>query len=394
MVTQTPRQAVYDVIVVGARVAGAATALLLARAGRRVLVLDRARRGSDTLSTHALMRPGVLQLDRWGLLDEVEAQGTPAVHRVVFHYGDAPVTVEVTDALYAPRRTVLDPILVAAASEAGAEFRFGVNVRGVLRDETGGVLGVRVHDENRDRLDLRARVTVGADGRRSQIAREVGATTTHRGTAASAFLFGYWSGVETAGYEWCYRPGTAAGLIPTNDGQVCVFAGTPSRRFTEELRDDPPGSMHRVLDETTPAVAERVVAGQRTGPVRCHPGLSGWLRQPWGPGWALVGDAGYFKDPLTAHGMTDALRDAELVARAIHRTLDDPTATCEAGAEYEEVRNRLSLPFFEVTNAIAGFAWDLAEVQGLHLAMSDAMKREHAAVAALDGFPFLSTLPA
>ncbi|MFW6010009.1 MAG: NAD(P)/FAD-dependent oxidoreductase [Actinomycetota bacterium] len=375
----------YEVLIVGARVAGAATALLLARAGHRVLVVDRARRGSDTLSTHALMRPAVHQLRRWGLLDRLVEQGTPPQQRVVFHYGDDQVPVEVAEPLYAPRRTVLDPLLVAAAEEAGAEFRFGVSVEGVLRDGDGQVAGVRLRDERRRQVDLPARVTVGADGRRSRVAREVDAPVTHRGTTASAFLLGYWSGVEAVGYEWCYRPGSAAGVIPTNDGQVCVFAGVPSGQLTEALQDGAEVAMQRILTATTPAVAERIAAGRRQGPVRCYPGVAGWLRRPWGPGWALVGDAGYFKDPLTAHGMTDALRDAELVALAVHRTLEDPGAEAEAGADYQAVRDRLSLRFFEVTNAIAGFGWDLSEVQSLHLAMSEAMKHEYAVMAASEG---------
>lgn len=375
----------YEVVIVGARVAGAATALLLARAGHRVLVVDRARRGSDTLSTHALMRPGVHQLERWGLLERLIERGTPPQQRVVFHYGDEQVPIEVADALYAPRRTVLDPLLVAAAEEAGAEVRFGASVQDVLRDGTGRVVGVRLRDERRRQVDVHARVTVGADGRRSRVAREVDAPVTHRGTTASAFLLGYWSQVEALGYEWCYRPGSAAGVIPTDDGLVCVFGGIPSGRLTEVLADGAQVGMQRILRATTPAVAERVGAGRRVGPVRCYPGMPGWLRRPWGPGWALVGDAGYFKDPLTAHGMTDALRDADLAARAIHRGLEDPHVEAEAGADYEAVRDRLSLRFFEVTNAIAGFGWDLSEVQSLHLAMSEAMKHEYAALAALDG---------
>ena len=133
----------WDVIIIGGRVAGASTALLLARAGLRVLVVERARRGSDTLSTHALMRGGVLQLHRWGLLDRVAATGAPPIRRVTLHYGhdSMPVTLKPyagVDALYAPRRTVLDALLVAAAEEAGASFRFGLVMTDVARDRAGG----------------------------------------------------------------------------------------------------------------------------------------------------------------------------------------------------------------------------------------------------------------
>jgi flavin-dependent dehydrogenase len=191
----------YDVIIVGGRVAGAGTALLLARAGYRVLVVDRCRRGSDTLSTHALMRPAVLQLQRWGLLDAV-ADVTPAQERVVFHYGDDRVTLEVSRPLYAPRRTVLDPIIAAAAERAGATLWYGVDVRGLRRDGTGRVIGVRLRDGDGRIVDLRAPVTVGADGRRSLVARDAGATVTRAGSGVGASVYGYWTGIDAAGFEW------------------------------------------------------------------------------------------------------------------------------------------------------------------------------------------------
>lgn len=372
----------YDVIIVGARVAGAATALSLARAGHRVLVLDRARRGSDTLSTHALMRPAVLQLERWGLLDDVVAAGTPGQDRVVFHYGDRRVSIDTSVTLYAPRRTVLDPIIVAAAERAGATFRFGVDVRQVLQDERGQVLGVRIRDEDGDLEELRARFTVGADGRRSTVADQLCPTVTRAGTATSAFAYGYWTGVQADGYEWCYRPGSSAGLIPTGGGRTCVFVGVPPRRLTADVRRDLDESLARMLAETSPSVAERVAQGERVGPVRGFAGLLGWLRRPWGPGWALVGDAGYFKDPTTAHGITDALRDAALLASALDQVLTGTVAPSAALGDYERVRDELSLPFFELTDAIASFDWTLDEVQRFHLRMSEVMQRE---VELLDG---------
>ena len=366
----------YDVVIVGARVAGAATALLLARAGHRVLVVDRARRGSDTLSTHALMRPAVLQLERWGLLDEVIAAGTPGQDHVVFHYGDTPVRIDTSKRLYAPRRTVLDAILVDAAERSGANIRFGVDVRGLLHDGHGQVIGVRARNPDRTMEDLYAGVTVGADGRRSRVAAAVEPTVTRRGATASAFVYGYWAGIEADGYEWCYRPGRTAGLIPTNAGRTCVFAGVPRQRFAAELRHDLEGGLHRVLAETTPSVAARVAAGRRCGRLMAYPGTPGWLRRPWGPGWALVGDAGYFKDPTTAHGITDALRDAQLLADALHSALTGELAGHEALGHYERIRDELSTPVFDATEAVAGFGWSLEEVQQLHLTISDAMQRE------------------
>jgi flavin-dependent dehydrogenase len=375
----------YDIIIVGARVAGASTAMLLARAGHRVVVLDRARRGSDTLSTHALMRPAVLQLDRWGVLDQVVAAGTPGLDHVVFHYGTRQVRLETSTTLYAPRRTVLDPLLVDAAERSGAEFRFGVDVRGLLHGDHGRILGVQLRDGQGRTTDLRARVTIGADGRRSRLAAELQPTVTRKSATTSAFAYAYFAGIDTDAYEWCYDHGTTAGLIPTGDGLTAVFIGVPPHRFTPELTCE--RGFLQALAAAFPSVAERATAATRVEPIRGFPGLPGWLRRPWGPGWALVGDAGYFKDPTTAHGITDALRDAELLAIALEETLDGRSTPAEALGHYEHVRDQLAVPFFAITDRIASFDWTLTEVQQLHRDMSDVMQREAAALTDLDTTP-------
>lgn len=371
----------YDAIIVGGRVAGASTALLLARAGWRVLVLDRQRRGSDTPSTHALMRPAVLQLERWGLLEDLVTTGAPGQQRVVFHYGDRPVVVEASRRLYAPRRTVLDPLLVRAAERSGAELRHRVTVRDLLRDAAGRVIGVRARDEHGRTEDLHATITVGADGRASAVAAMVDAPFTMRGASASGFLYSYWTGVEAAGFEWSFGEGASGGLIPTNDGQVCVFAGVPSPDLAA-LRDDPEASLLQVLARTQPALAARVDVGTRVEPVRAVAGVPGWLRRPWGPGWALAGDAGHYLDPTTAHGISSALRDAELLARAIDALLREDDRSALVG--YERLRDELSEPLLRATDAIAGFGWRLDDLQDHHLAMSAAMKREVQVLESLD----------
>jgi flavin-dependent dehydrogenase len=381
MIPCRPRSAEpYEAVVVGARAAGAATGLLLARQGRRVLVVDRAQYGSDTLSTHGLMRAGVLQLSRWGLLDRVIDAGTPPIRRITFNYGDDAVLVAIkpaagVDALYAPRRTVLDPIVVDAACAAGAEFRFGVTVTGLLRDSTGRVTGIVGRDREGAPVSASSRVTVGADGVGSTIARLVEAPVRRRGTGASAFIYGYWSDLDVDGYEWLYRPGVAAGLIPTNDGLVCVFAGTTAARFRAEMAADVRLGFHTLLDEAGPDVLQRVRAAKRTSRLRSFPGRPGFMRKAWGPGWALVGDAGYFKDPISTHGLTDAFRDAELLAGAV--------GTANAGAplelalaRYQLERDRLSWPLFSAVDAVARFDWDLPTVQLLLRRMSAAMTDE------------------
>jgi flavin-dependent dehydrogenase len=369
----------YDVVVVGARAAGAATAMLLARRGLRVLAVDRGAYGTDTLSTHALMRAGVLQLARWGLLGRIEAEGTPRVHRTVFHYADEVVEIPITPkhgvpALFAPRRTVLDRVLVDAAVEAGATVRHRVRAADLVRGRGGRVEGVVLRAEDGDGVAVRAGTVVGADGLRSVVASRVGAPVTRQGRHASAVVYGYWSGLETDGYSWHWGREAAAGTMPTNGNEVLLYAGVSSRRFAEETRLDVAGGYLRIVREAAPVLAARLAEARLVGSLHGFPGHPGYLRRPWGPGWALVGDAAYFKDPITAHGISDALRDAELLATAV------ATGTEAALAEYERVRDGLSMRLFEVTDRIASCEWPVGELKALHQALSDEMKREVAAL--------------
>src|SRR6188508_2696841 len=210
----------YDVVVVGARCAGAATAMLLARAGQRVLMVDRGRYGTDTLSTHALMRGAVVQLHRWGLLPAVRAAGTPPISTTAFDYGGETLEVAIStrhgvDALYAPRRTVLDRILVDAARDAGADVRFGSRLTALRHDETGRVRGATVEDADGTVHHVRTSLVVGADGRHSAVARLVGAPVLRSGRTATATVYGHWGGVRAAGYRWLYALDASAGVIPT-----------------------------------------------------------------------------------------------------------------------------------------------------------------------------------
>jgi len=381
----------YDVVVVGARVAGAATAMLLARAGLRVLVLDRGRPGADTVSTHALMRAGVLQLHRWGLLPRLQAAGTPPVRRTVFHYESgevARITLKPSagvDALYAPRRTVLDRLLVEAAVEAGAEVRFGVRVTDLLV-ERGRVTGVAgLHDGRPVRV--RAGLTVGADGIRSVVAARAGAATRWRGSAHGSILYAYADGLPTDGYEWFYGDRAAAGFIPTNDGQVCVFGGADGARVGA-LAGDPLARLRQLVAVAAPTAAPRLAQARFTGRARSFPGLAGYLRQAHGRGWALVGDAGYFKDPLSTHGMSDALRDAELLAVAVLAGLGEGAGADSALDGYEQERDRLSRGLIAATERLAGYGWRESELRRDLLCLSSAMSDEVEALLRLDDRPW------
>jgi 2-polyprenyl-6-methoxyphenol hydroxylase-like FAD-dependent oxidoreductase len=365
----------FDVAVVGARSAGASTAMLLARMGFRVLVVDRGQYGSDTLSTHALMRGGVQQLHHWGLLTRLKDAGTPPIRMTSFHYGDEVQEVQIkprdgVDALYAPRRTVLDALLVDAAREAGAQVEYGVRVVDLLRAPDNRINGIVVKSPGGRVVRINADTVIGADGVRSTIARLVDSKPYRLGRHASGTIFAYWSGLEVSGYHWYYRPGVSAGVIPTNDGLSCVFVSLNSQGFREEIAHDIPSGYQRLLGQSDPDLARVVSQAERIGNFRGFPGAVGFLRQSWGPGWALVGDAGYFRDPITAHGITDAFRDADVLSRAL------AAGTPEALANYEFLRNNLSMGLFEASDQIASFGWDLPKVQERHLFMSKEMGRE------------------
>jgi flavin-dependent dehydrogenase len=371
----------FDVVVVGGRVAGAGTALLLARAGLRVAVVERASPGSDTLSTHGFMRAGVLQLSRWGVLPAIESAGTPPIRRTVFHYPHLdPITITLqpragVDALYAPRRFLLDPILLDAAQEAGAKVVRG-NVTEVLRADDGRVVGVRMIGPDGRDSSLRATLTVGADGISSVVARSVGSTVLHRGANASAILYRYHDALPTDGYEWFYAPGAAAGLIPTNAGQTCLFVATTGARMRRLRRAGAGTAFAALLRTADPALAERVAQAGPADRLHGWKGFPAMLRQAHGAGWTLVGDAGYFKDPITTHGMTDAVRDAQLLANAVVRAVSGDVPESVAMADYQSTRNRLSLRLHTATEAIAGYDWNTPTIQRLLREVSASMHDE------------------
>jgi len=371
----TIRNPRYDVVVAGARCAGASTALLLARMGLRVLVVDPARRGSDTLSTHALMRPGVMQLHRWGLLEAVRAAGTPPIRETSFHYGGAAVTVSIkprdgVDALFAPRRTLLDSVLADAAVDAGAELAYRHSMVDLLRSADGRVRGATIAAPDGGRVEVAADLVIGADGLRSRVAQLAGAGFSYEVRHRTAVVYGYWKGMSLPGFNWHYAPGVSVGVIPTNDGETCVFVSIPPARFEAQRALGLEALFADALREAAPGLAARTARGVRAGRLRGFAGTPGFLRRSAGPGWALVGDAGYFKDPLTAHGISDALRDAELLARAACEGTD------AALVRYEQTRNELVRPLLDVTDLIASFEWDLESVKDLHLELSREMNRE------------------
>jgi flavin-dependent dehydrogenase len=368
-------ESTYDVVIVGARCAGAGAALLLARQGARVLVIDRSARGDDTLSTLALMRGGVMQLHRWGVLDAVKQARTPAIRRTSFHYGQEVVEVPIkardgVEALYAPRRTVLDALLVDAAERSGATVIHQTRLVDLTWRGEARVDGVIVQSRSGAVRRIGAGIVIGADGQRSTVARLVGAQPYRVGKHGSGVVYALWPWPERDANRWYYGAGVSVGTIPTNDGLSCVFVAVPAGRFAKEFRGALQEAYHRALNEGAPGQARALRGLVPASRFWGHPGVPGYFRQSWGPGWALVGDAGYFKDPITAHGITDALRDADLLARAV---LDrSPSAL----AEYQCLRDDLSRGVFEISDRIASFEWSLDDVKELHHGLSQEMQRE------------------
>jgi flavin-dependent dehydrogenase len=350
----------YDVIVVGARCAGSPTAMLLARRGYRVLVVDKATFPSDTISSHFLHQSGVSTLKRWRLLDRVAATNAPGVTKMSFDagsvrlVGSAPAYEGVRQG-YCVRRKVLDKILVDAAVEAGAEVREGFTVTEVVRDEHGRVTGIRGHEFGGKTVTEQARFVIGADGVRSIVARTVDAPFTRYIAPLTCNYYAYFENLPVDGAELFVRDGCFIVATPTNEGLTLVTAVWPAERF-DQVRMNVEKCYDDAIERHAPALLDRMRRATRAERFYGTPMLPNYLRKPWGDGWALVGDAGYMKDPITAQGMTDAFRDADALAGAVHAGFVGRTSTNEALAWYERRRDEHVMPMFQHTCELAKLA--------------------------------------
>jgi flavin-dependent dehydrogenase len=348
----------YDAIVVGARCAGAPAAMLLAAKGYRVLLVDRATFPSDTISSHHVQQPAVASLKRWGLLDKLLATKCPPTKQWTFDVGPfalhgSPLPAgDVADG-YAPRRTVLDKLLVDAAVEAGAEMREGFLVQEILMDDSR-VIGIRGHPRGGQPVTEKARIVIGADGKDSRVARAVQAPTYNERPTLECAYYSYWSGIPLSGMELYIREGRAILALPTNDDLALLLVGWPIADFPA-VRADVERNYMKSL-ELAPGLAERASQGKREERIVGTGDLPNFFRKPYGDGWALVGDAGYHKDPVTAQGITDAFRDAEVLANAIDDGLSGRRTLNEALAEYEQKRNQAVLPIYYYTLQLADLA--------------------------------------
>ena len=382
-----PQKVWYDVVIVGARVAGAATAMLLARQGLRVLMVDRTRFPADTLSTHALMLGSAVQLERWGLTDTVAGTGATPVSAIDMKVDDVTFTAPVkhiggVERLYAPRRITLDALLIEAATSAGAELYDGATVTGVRRNADGRVNGIVGKTRDGHEFGVSAQWVIGADGMRSTVAQLVDASYQAYVEPTGTCIYAYWSGLESEHYEFAFGNRAAAGAIPTDGGLTCVFAAAPADRMRDARIDLPYGFMD-LLAAASPVLAERVATGSRASAFRGFRGAAGHLRQPIGAGWLLVGDAGYHRDPLAAHGITDAFRDAELAARAVITAVDDPAQEVVALRRFRAFRDGFAVPMFKATARLATYDWTTDEALALLSTMGDEGEREARFLAAL-----------
>jgi flavin-dependent dehydrogenase len=344
----------YDAIVIGARCAGSPTAMLLARGGHKVLLVDRDAFPSDTISTQLIHPPGVAALRRWGLLDRLIATGCPAIDTYSYDFGPFAIAGRLQPAdgigtAYAPRRTILDKILIDAAADAGAEVRERFIVEDILMED-GAVTGIRGRTQGGASTVERARVVIGADGRQSLVAKAVRPEQYNEKPPIQASYYTYWSNLPAGGLETCIRPPRGWAMIPTHDDLTLVVLGWPYAEFEANKRNVE--ACYLAAFDRAPEVAERIRGATREAPFR-GAAVPNYFRKPFGPGWALVGDAGYNKDPITAWGISDGFRSAELCAAALAESFGGARTFDEAMSAYQQARDEHSLPMFELT---CGFA--------------------------------------
>ncbi len=374
----------YDAIVVGARCAGSPTAMLLARKGYKVLLVDRTTFPSDTVSTHIVHPQGVAALSRWGLLDRLTVTGCPPIHTYSFDFGPftiegSPGTAE-SPVAYCPRRTVLDPILVQGAAEAGAEVREGFGVDEVVVED-GCVTGVRGSSKGGSTVTERARIVVGADGMRSFVARSVAAEHYNEHGPRLCGYYSYWSGLPADGRFATYvRDERGFAVAPTNDGLTLVIGGWPYA-LLEANKADVEGAYMQTFD-FAPEFAEQLRSAKRETRV-VGTAVPNFFRKPFGAGWALVGDAGYNRDFITAQGISDAFRDSELLSTAIDEWLTGASDFDDAMSSYQTTRDNHVLPMYEFTLQLAALEPPPPEFRQLLAAI-------HGNQDAMDGFARLN----
>jgi 2-polyprenyl-6-methoxyphenol hydroxylase-like FAD-dependent oxidoreductase len=346
----------YDAIIVGARCAGAPTAMQIARKGYRVLLVDKATFPSDCLSTHIVWPHGAEIMERWGVLDRLAATGCPPVaRRLTFDVGPFALIGGVFDSNsgrggFCPRRTVLDALLVQAAVEAGAELRESFTVEALLWDGDR-VSGIKGRTATGQHVDERSRIVIGADGVHSLVAAAVKAQEFDVRPPLTTNYYSYFSGFAADDLEEYVRDYHAIGCFPTHDGLTLIAVLWPSSTFGE-VRADVEGHVRTAL-RSAPSVAGRLQGARREEKWFGTQGIPNYFRRAHGPGWALVGDAAYSKDPITAQGISDAFLDADALAAALDDGWSGRRSLEAALSENQANRDRRAKPMYDFTCQLA-----------------------------------------
>ncbi|MFP6654910.1 MAG: NAD(P)/FAD-dependent oxidoreductase [Myxococcota bacterium] len=349
----------YDAIIVGARCGGSPLAMLLARQGQRVLLVDKSQFPSDTMSTHYVKRTGAAFLRDWGLLEAVEAAGTPQIKRLNMHFGDFALCGEAPacrgiDRDYTPKRFYLDKILIDAARDAGVEVREEFVVRDLVFED-GRVVGIQGFEKGKEAVEERAKLVVGADGIKSLVARKVGAQTYYDTGSLTCAHYAYFSGIRERDDEAkLYIIEEQRRFIisfPTNDDLDMVFLFWPqeeARRVQGELDV----AFNETLD-LVPEFAKRVRAGKRETRYRGTHMLPNYFREAHGPGWALIGDAAAHRDPITAQGISNAFTHAHILAEELGAAFKGEKPLPLALASYDRRQLESLKPLFDYTVHLA-----------------------------------------
>jgi 2-polyprenyl-6-methoxyphenol hydroxylase-like FAD-dependent oxidoreductase len=332
--------------------------MLLARAGYRVLMVDGARFPRDKLSTLYVHQPGVAFLKRWGVLDAVLATGCPPIERVVYQMDDVRLEgcswpVDGVRAALAPRRYLLDSILAASAVKAGAEFRDGCTVTDLLY-EGDRVVGVTFRTQEDGSVEERARLVVGADGMNSRVAALAGAPVAIEHPILTCAYYTYWSNVAVAPAQFEVHgvAGRLVGAVPTNDGLTLVTTYFPQAEFAR-VRTAAQHNYLTTVRAVAPDLYQRISEGTQVDRLYGCGTQRNFFRVAAGSGWALVGDAGHHKDSITALGMTDAFRQAQLLVDTVSDGLHDEPRLREALRRYATRRDEILMEGYESTLAMA-----------------------------------------
>jgi 2-polyprenyl-6-methoxyphenol hydroxylase-like FAD-dependent oxidoreductase len=343
---------VWDAVVVGARCAGATTALLLARQGHRVLLLDRAKFPSDTMSTLFIHQPGIARLKRWGLLDAVISSGCPRIDNVTYMLQDValraalPAFGDINFAC-APRRHILDQILITAAVDAGADLAEECLLSELVSDGDGRVSGVRFRTSAGALATEESRLVIGADGMRSKTAQLTGSQLTIDDPLTTCIYYSGWAGLEI-GFEMRERPGRWLATVPTNDGITLILTYFPQQEFAA-VKNDPYTRHLAAIQESAPDVFDQLATSEQV--VRLHGtgDQQNFFRQAAGPGWALVGDAGHHEDSITARGITNAFLQSEILCEEIGGQLDSESQLTAALSRFSDRRDAALIDTYRAT---------------------------------------------